>query len=386
MTIRQNTLSDVGTYDLNALKTFDHPKPQSRHHSSKKRKSESKKSERKSDRKSKNKSLLTHNTKTLRQDQFRPTHGYNNSMATFVNPVGSSLHTTQTLIKNPVYSTTGSHNLSSHSTNYIASKNMKSQLSKKMIKNFVNTHRENENLITKIDFEKERTLSTEKKFGPTRKACSKEKIDKRPKSSVDKSATNVPNTGQGEGINSYRALKQKYKRVPATYQSPNGVSEEPRQNKTKVKVYKLEKDQITDKSEDRNAKHLKSKSQSNFNANSVIEPKAKKIKNFKTKKNDIYTHNFSSTQYYKNKKMQENLKSASPAPEAQKSPMRTVSNFSQMKKMVGKVQKELKPQSTQKTSLETEIIKNNSLIAESGCSGFFGHHNRSKGKGGLLMV
>lgn len=69
------------------------------------------------------------------------------------------------------------------------SKNMKSQLSKKLIKNFVNTHRKNEHLITKFDVEKERATSNEKKIPVYRKASnSKDKKDnsKRQKSSIEK--------------------------------------------------------------------------------------------------------------------------------------------------------------------------------------------------------
>jgi hypothetical protein len=78
-----------------------------------------------------------------------------------------------------------------------------------------------------------------------------------------------------------------------------------KQTKAKVKVYKIENDKLVNKSEDRTSKHLKSKSQSNFNATSVIENKSKKSKPIKTKRYDLYNQNFSPAEYYKHRKAQE---------------------------------------------------------------------------------
>lgn len=76
-------------------------------------------------------------------------------------------------------------------------------------------------------------------------------------------------------------------------------------------------------------------------------------------------------------------KTASPNTGVQKSPARTISNFSQMKKVIKKVNQDMKssrPHYGQKSRIEADMKKNNSLIAESGCSGFFGNHNKSRGK------
>ena len=136
------------------------------------------------------------------------------------------------------------------------------------------------------------------------------------------------------------------------------------------------------KSEDKASKHLKSKSQSNFSSENPHD-KSKKYKQAKIRKNDIYAQNFSSTDYYKHKIERENKsKITSPGSEEQKSPMRTISNFNQMKKVIKKVNQSLKgsrPQYGRKTKQDSELIKNNSLIAESGWSGFFGN-GKNKGK------
>lgn len=298
MTMRQNTLSEHENADLALLKNWDQQKTMPVHNrpsSSKKRKSESKKSDRKSDRKNK-KSMVNAHGKSVRYDTYKQNHQYNQSLGAFMSGTQNSLQSASTMMKNPMYSTTGSQNISSHSTTCLHSKNMKAQLSKKLIKNFVNTHRENENLITKLDIDKERTVSNDKKLNTYRKSAnSKEKKAdcKRPKSSVEASVKNV-------------TVIRDHK-VPASFHSPDGTSEEPRAVKPKVKVYRVDKEQIMNKSDDKNSKHLKSKSQSNFMSTTVIDNKNRNIRNTKARKSDIYAQNFSSTDYYKQKDLGKSL-------------------------------------------------------------------------------
>lgn len=109
----------------------------------------------------------------------------------------NSLHSANTLIKNPVYSTLGSQNISANSSHGTGTKNMKSHLSKKMIKNFVNTHREAEKSRHIIDLDKERALSNEKKLNTYRKGVTsknKKTEAKRPKSSLEKASKCVSYT------------------------------------------------------------------------------------------------------------------------------------------------------------------------------------------------
>lgn len=217
-------------------------------------------------------------------------------------------------------------------------------------------------------------MSNEKKLNTYRKS-SQEKIkdSKRPKSTNEKVI---------------KEQMSKVKRIPKTYQSPLGISEEPR-GKTKVKVYQINKDQIMNKSEDRNGKHLKSKSQSSLTTDSITEAKSYKPKLAKGKpKADIYAKNFSSTEYFKYRIGRDSTgreyvdrKIASPQPE-EKSPGKTTSNFSNVKKVIKKVNQAIgssRPQYTRKYDRNTDEGKNNSLIAESGGSGMF-QNNRSKGK------
>lgn len=217
-------------------------------------------------------------------------------------------------------------------------------------------------------------MSNEKKLNTYRKS-SQEKVKdcKRPKSTNEK------------------VIKEqisKVKRIPKTYQSPSGISEDPK-GKTKVKVYQINKDQIMNKSADRGGKHLKSKSQSNFATDSINEAKSYKPKLAKGKpKSDIYAKNFSSTEYYKYKIGRDSTgreyadgKIMSPQQE-QKSPDKATSNFSNIKKVIKKVNQAIggnRPQYTRKYDRNLDDGKNNSLIAESGGSGMF-QNNRSKGK------
>lgn len=149
MTMTQNTLSENENTDLTLLRNWDQQKTMplnARQYSVKKRKSESKKSERKSERKGKNKSLISSaNTKSLKYDLYKPHHQYNQSLNTFVNPSHQSLQSTHTLLKS------SNHHIQKPVS---TTQNIKSQLSKKMIKNFVKTHRDNEHLITNLDLEK----------------------------------------------------------------------------------------------------------------------------------------------------------------------------------------------------------------------------------------
>lgn len=126
-----------------------------------------------------------------------------------------------------------------------------------------------------------------------------------------------------------------WKKVPSAFQSPSGAPGEPRNNKSKVKVYKLEKEGGLNKTDDKTGKHLKSKSQSNFMATSTMDSKCKKIRNSKVKKYDIYGKNFSSTEQYKPRTTPDGpSKFISPVKPTEKSPARTVSNFHQMKKVI----------------------------------------------------
>jgi hypothetical protein len=375
-TMKQNTLAEQENTDLALMKNWDQQKTMplhARQNSSKKRKSECKKSERKSDWKAKNQSLIsTANTKSLRYDLYKPHHQYNQSLNTCAKPSHQSLHGAHTLTKS---SNSNTHKPTNNT------QNMKSQLSKKLIKNYVKTHRDNEHMITKYDLDKgkhyiiycnlERTSSKDKKIKTYRKG-SNNKINesKRTKSSNDK------------------AIKEqapKIKRVPKTYQSPSGVSEDSK-GKHKVKVYKVDKGQIMNKSTDRNSKHLKSKSQSNFVSDSINDVRNSKPKLSKEiPKRDIYAKNFSSTDYYKYKMEQHNAyrdNFGSPEPEGDKSIGNTVSNFSNTKKIINKVNQAItgnRPQYTRKYDKTPEIVKDNSLIAESGGSGLFST-GRNKGK------
>lgn len=149
MTMGQNTLSENENTDLTLMRNWDQQKTMpwnTRQHSVKKRKSESKKSERKSERKGKNKSLIsTANTKSLKYDLYKPQHQYNQSLNTYINPTHQSLQSAHTLLKSSNY----------HIQKPVSStQNIKSQLSKKMIKNFVKTHRDNEHMITNFDLDK----------------------------------------------------------------------------------------------------------------------------------------------------------------------------------------------------------------------------------------
>ena len=369
MTIRQNTLTEHENVDMALLKNWDQQKTMPIHHSrgysSKKRKTtESKKSERKSERKSKNKSLVSSgNTKSMRYDLYKPRHQYNQSMGVLSNHLGqTSLHSTQNLVKNPIYSSAAGINGSQKETN------MKSQISKKMIKNFMKTQRENDQPVTQFDVEKERTFSNDKKHHGTRKTANskdKKSEQKRPRSGFEKIGRDGAYT------------VTKIKRIPKTYMSPNNLPEEPRP-KTKVKVYKLEKDKITEQSSDRQRKHLKSKSQANLTSDKVVDHKAYKYRNTKVKKCDIYGQGFSSTEYLKQKIAPEGHSKITSPDSQNRSPVRTVSNFNQMKKAIAKV-KTSRPHYAKKGNVDTDSGKNSSLIAESGCSGFFGN-NRSKGE------
>lgn len=211
-----------------------------------------------------------------------------------------STHSTNSLAKHPMYTTWSSHNISSHSNNMANSKNMKSQLSKKMIKNFMNTHRDHKDLISKFDVEKERNISNDKKLNTYRKTSnSREKKGehKRPKSSIEKAAkavatkarkTPVYDSKFSQPLNSNTSglgnELQNQNKVPSTFNSPTGVCEEPKYSKNKVKVYRVDKDKHIIKNDDRATKHLKSKSQSNFNSTAVIDSKGRKTKAIKTKK------------------------------------------------------------------------------------------------------
>lgn len=169
---------------------------------------------------------------------------------------------------------------------------MKSQLSKKLIKNFVNAQRESET-AQKPEFDKERLSNkNDKKLHTYRKGSnSKEKKTdgKRPKSSIENK--NVITVSQSKkSLNDYAG---------------SSVSQ-PKNSKAKVKVYKIDKDQIAGKADDRKSKHLKSKSQSNYICGtSSNEQIAKNVKSVHTKKYDLYSQNFSSTEYNKHKKKQE---------------------------------------------------------------------------------
>lgn len=121
------------------------PLQYNRQTSAKKRKVE--KRERKSDRKSESKpkkmrgvrssdanknSTQGSNKKTIRYDRK---HQYNQSLGALVsNATMNSLHTNNTVSKNPIYSTIGSQNTLNNSNQGIQPKQIKSQISKRMIK------------------------------------------------------------------------------------------------------------------------------------------------------------------------------------------------------------------------------------------------------------
>ncbi|CAI2386564.1 unnamed protein product [Moneuplotes crassus] len=364
-TMRYTKTAEGDNMDLDLLQDWDKQKTmpvQARQTSSKKRKSDCKKIQRKSENKSKNKSLLaTSNSKSLRYDLYKGLSQYNQSMGTFGKPVNTSSQTQ--LKRSQLYSTANVHNKSTSNLGS-GSMNMKAHLSKKMIKNYVNTNREKDHMGIRYEIEKngnQKRLNTYAK-----KAAQRENNGaKRPKSTLD----NAPTFQGGSNI----------RKVPKTYQSPSGIADESR--KTKVKVYKLEKNKIVSEIEDRR-KHLKSKSQSNFSSQHAVDHKAKKLRNSKIKKTDIYSQNFMSNELQKSSGIRENAsKITSPGSENKKSPMRTVSNFQQMNKVIKKVNNTMKNSRshyTRKAGTERELNKNHSLIAESGCSGFFGN-NKNKG-------
>ena len=90
----------------------------------------------------------------------------------------------------------------------------------------------------------------------------------------------------------------------------------------------------------------------------------------RSNKSDIYSENFSSTEYNKHRIERENLsKMISSGSEEHKSPMRTISNFNQMKSVIKKVNQSLKssrPNYNRKSQMEKDHSKSNSLIADSG--------------------
>lgn len=200
---------------------------------------------------------------------------------------------------------------------------MKAQISKKLIKNFVNTHREKE--ATKpIKTRKDDTGSKAVKDNSVRKASnSKDKRHegKRPKSSVD-----LSNVQKGSTSHMQKNVKN--------YSSPTGAMHEHGNQNTKVKVYKVEKDNIVEsKSSEKVSKHLKSKSQVNTVLQSSGDTKSKQLKTVSTKKYDFYNQNFSSTDYSKYKKTQDtNAIYSSPSKSQDKSPAKAISNFHQQKR------------------------------------------------------
>ena len=90
----------------------------------------------------------------------------------------------------------------------------------------------------------------------------------------------------------------------------------------------------------------------------------------KLNKSDIYADNFSSTEFYKHRIERENIsKMISSGSKEHKSPMRTISNFTQMKSVIKKVNQRLKgsrPAYNKKSNINKDHSKSNSLIADSG--------------------
>lgn len=289
--------------DLALLQNWDKqktlPVQHNRQNSSKKRKSE--KRDRKSECKN-NKKLRTmrssDNCKNSKEGsskkaiKYELKQQYNQSLAGVISGSSiNSLHNTQTVTKNPVYSTIGSQNISSNSSHGTNSKQMKSQLSKRMIKNFVNAKRENETIVNK--FEAERTNSNDRNTMTYRKVGSAHELDsesKRPKSSLDSV--------------SKQTMSSKVKKRPTAYKNPNDISNDPRVPKTKVKVYKYTQNALMgNKSELNLAKSsLKSKSTHNLMVTATSEERKSMInyQNLKSgiiKASDLYAQNFSSTEY-----------------------------------------------------------------------------------------
>ena len=193
----------------------------------------------------------------------------------------------------------------------------------KLIKNFVNTHREKD-VAKPIKVKKDEVATKGNKDNSIRKASnSKEKKadGKRPKSSVDLNNINKNSTSQ--------IIKN-----AKNYSSPSSNLPEYNNPNAKVKIYKIEKDQIIEsKNNEKASKHLKSKSQVNNVLPSSGESRAKQTKTVNTKKYDFYNQNFSSTDYWKFKKNQDpNTIYVSPVKSQDKSPAKAISNFHQQKK------------------------------------------------------